>query len=77
MTSTVNRDTSLLLSGGGGHYRQIMTAFGELELAELREAFDEFDKVTTCGVSICDMLIVMAILRTGAEQSPRWSSFTC
>lgn len=55
MTSTVNRDTSLLLSGGGGHYRQIMTAFGELELAELREAFDEFDKVTTCGVSICDL----------------------
>ena len=26
-------------------HRQIMTAFGELELAELREAFDEFDKV--------------------------------
>ena len=45
MTSIAIRDTSLLLSVGGGHCRQIMTAFGELELAELREAFDEFDKV--------------------------------
>ena len=77
MTSIAIRDTSLLLSGGGGLCRQIMTAFGELELAELREAFDEFDKVTTCGVSICDLLIVMAILRMGAEQSPQWSCFTC
>ena len=54
-----------------------MTAFGELELAELREAFDEFDKVWTCGVYIPDIFIVIAILRMGAEQSPQWSYCTC
>ena len=46
-----------------------MTAFGELELAELREAFDEFDKVWTCGVFIPDILIVIALQFSGWERN--------